>query len=188
MACSDASLKIMNNPHLQPEQRADRNGNVVTRWVKRSIDSISGSTKVPAPFISKDYEVQKSLESTMNEMLAAKRDLYESMLELEEMREFMHCADVFNEDSNGEGQPVSDGGLEAYRSFRDLAASLGVGSRGKISPALEKAAGHIAIYPGDAPILESMLRRGIKDSDTALNLLAESKKEAIPDSLNDGFL
>jgi hypothetical protein len=171
--------------NLTPEKRLDRNGNLVTRWVRSAFGTKGIEREMPR-VDNTEYTVTETLDEQIKRQLQAKDDLFKATLELEFITGASQCVEAYL--GEGNKQPLDGKSMEAYRSFHELASSLGLATRKAMYRGMQRMAGHVIVFPEDGPALENMVRRGITDSDTALQVLAETKEKNIPTALSDGFI
>lgn len=179
-------MEDMAKNKLVPEQRPDRNGNIVTRWVRSAFAPKKMVRESPPVADVKYYTAQETLDAQMERLIQTKADLYKAMEELEFITGASQCVEAYLGKNND--QPLHGEAMDAYTSFHGLASSLGLATHKEMGQGLQKMAGHVIVHPEDGPALESMVRRGIRDSDTALQILAETKDKNIPSALSDGFI
>lgn len=179
--------RTMSKNQLTPEQRPDRNGNIVTRWVKSSYNQVSKAVGIPRAAISKDekyFLASESLDARVEQEVRQKKTLADQIEQLTTMEDALNCVDAYSDSPTA----MTPERLKAYRSFRDVARSAGLTNGGRVSAQLQRAAGYVILNPHDGQLVENMIQRGIVDDDTILNVLSESKDAGVPDALHDGFL
>jgi hypothetical protein len=133
-----------------------------------------------------EYMVTETLDHQVRRHVEVKRELLEAARRLAFVMGASQCVEAYLGEDNE--QPIHGQAMEAYESFHELAASLGLATQGEMNPAMQRMAGHVIVFPEDGPALENMVQRGITDSDTALQVLAETKEKGIPTALSDGFI
>lgn len=235
----------MSNNDLVPEQRADRNGNIVTRWVKRTfapkpkrqaipqvqlpsfkqrfVDHMEAEalndklTKgLPKEFGAIEYDSSTSFDEIAQKSLQRHADVRKRALltrayennDLEKLQlldKYMQQYDPHM--VSGTIDRLRKEGLgnverwmtpERLNTVTDFFDDIDEADRmhqgedprydSDFAKETEKLARHVTMHLEDGPALGTILKRGVRDARTAMELLKEFKSDGIPDTLNDGLL